>query len=98
MVKGQAVSGKAAGTTQRVDGETLLRIKTLAFHLYKSKDKRMSQSEVIGQAVRFALANEADFIEYVLSGQPQKKESAFDVLVKATGKPWFPYGNLVKLE
>jgi hypothetical protein len=85
-------------TTQRVDLETLSRIKTINYHLFKSKGLRMSQSEVIQHAVRYALAHEAEFIEYVVTGREESKDSAFDVIVKATGKPWFPYGNIFKVE
>jgi hypothetical protein len=89
---------KAGGTTQRVDFETLSRIKSINYHLYKTKGVRISQAELINWAVRFAIKQEADFIEYVSSAKEDSNDSTFDTIVKVTGKPWFPYGNLVKLE
>jgi len=81
-------------TTQRVDFETLNRIKTIDLHLNK-KGVRLSQSEIIARAFSFAISREADFMEYVSSGEAKPSESTFDMIVSLTGKPWFPYGNLV---
>jgi hypothetical protein len=100
MSKNKDVGGKPAGacTTQRVDMETLNRIKTINYHLYKSKGTRLSQADLIAYALKFALSQEAEFIDYIGSGKILPKETAFDTLVKATGKPWFPYGNIFKLD
>ncbi len=89
---------KSGGTTQRVDLETLSWIKAMNYHLFKSKRVNMSQSELIKNALAFALNQEAEFLEFVVTKKITPKDSAFDTLVKATGKPWFPYGNLVKLD
>jgi hypothetical protein len=100
MSKNKVVGRKADGacTTQRVGLETLNRIKTLNYHLYTSKRIRLSQADLIANAIRFALSQEAEFLEYVESGKILPKETAFDTLVNATGKPWFPYGNIFKVE
>ena len=82
-------------TTQRVDLDTLTKIKTLNYHLMKS-GIRITQSEIIAYTVDFVMAKEADFLEYVSSGQITGDESAFDTLVRITGRPWFPYGNLLE--
>lgn len=58
----------------------------------------MAQSDLIRFAVFFAMRQEAEFIEFVVSGKVPKKEKAFDILTEATGKPWFPYGNLVNID
>ena len=85
-------------TTQRVDMQSLSKIKTINYHLYKSKGLNLSQWEIIMHAIEYAYSQEADFIEYIVSGKINPPESAFDTLVRITGKPWFPYGNLVKLD
>ncbi len=84
-------------TTQRVDLMTLSNIKNLNYKILR-QGIRMNQSEVIEYAVRFALENKSQFLEYVWSERSGSKESAFDTLVRVTGKPWFPYGNLVEME
>ncbi|MFH1054979.1 MAG: hypothetical protein V1744_02665 [Candidatus Altiarchaeota archaeon] len=95
----EGVKGRGGGlTTQRVDLESLSKIKALNYHLLKSKGVRISQCELIKRAINFAYLREAEFIDYVLSGKAEHKASAFDTLVEVTGKPWFPYGNLVKLD
>jgi hypothetical protein len=81
-------------TTQRVDMETLARIKKISFHLAK-QGVRVSQSDIIRYAFMFVVGREADFLEFVTRGELQMPESAFDTLVRITGKPWFPYGNLL---
>jgi hypothetical protein len=96
--KEDGVKPAGACTTQRVDLETLNRIKTINYHLYKSKGVRLSQAELIAWAMRYALFHEAEFIEYVVSGKVLSNETAFDTIVTATGKPWFPYGNLFKID
>jgi hypothetical protein len=93
--KNKGESAKTGFTTQRVDLETLSRIKSINYHLFK-RGIRMSQSELIAHCVGFVGAKEADFIEYVISGEIVPEESAFDTLVRITGKPWFPYGNLLQ--
>ena len=85
-------------TTQRVDHESLAKIKTINYHIYKNKGLNLSQWEIIKHAIEYAYAEEADFIEYIISGKITPDESAFDTLVRITGKPWFPYGNLVKVD
>ena len=85
-------------TTQRVDLESLSKIKTINYHIFKSRGIRLSQWEIIKYAIDYAFASEADFIDYIVSGKIAPKESAFDTLVRITGKPWFPYGNLVKID
>jgi hypothetical protein len=101
MTKGRRKSYGISGdngvgyTTQRVDLKTLSNIKTLNYHLLR-RGGRISQSEIIGHAIGFALSKEADFMEYTLSGKIKPEESAFDTLVRITGKPWFPYGNLIQ--
>ncbi|MFH0862816.1 MAG: hypothetical protein V1875_07310, partial [Candidatus Altiarchaeota archaeon] len=89
-------SGKPGSTTQRVDHETLTWIKSMNYHLYKSKGINMSQSELIKIALYFSFLQEAEFLDFIASGKVSSKENAFDTLVKVTGRPWFPYGNLVK--
>jgi len=100
MVAGKkADAKKALGlTTQRVDYETLSAIKTINYHLYKSKGVRMSQCELISYAMRYALSREAEFIEYVISERKKTNVSTFEPLMSATSKPWFPYGNLVEVD
>jgi hypothetical protein len=87
-----------AGTTQRVSFETLSKIKTVNYHLFKSKGVRISQAEVIERAIDFAFSHEAEFIEYVSTGNNERQESTFDTLVRVTGQPWFPYGNIFKID
>jgi hypothetical protein len=100
MPTGKDGGGKPAGacTTQRVDLDTVNRIKTINYHLYKSKGIRISQADLLAYAMRFTLSKEADFIEYVMSDKETPIETPFDTLVKATGKPWFPYGNIFKID
>ena len=62
-------------STQRVDIESIVRIKTLNYRLLKAKELRLSQAEVIGWAVRFALSREADFQEYTEKGVDAEKET-----------------------
>ena len=100
MARGRSKSGGGSEeelkyTTQRVDLKTLSRIKAINYHLMGG-GARLSQSEVIAYAINFVSAKEADFLEYVLSGKIKPEESAFDTLVRITGKPWFPYGNLLQ--
>ncbi|MBD3388248.1 MAG: hypothetical protein GF414_05005 [Candidatus Altiarchaeales archaeon] len=93
-------SGKPGGsrsTTQRVDDETLTIIKTINYHLLKSKNIRISQTQLIKYALLFAYGQEAEFIEFVETGK-LPRQTTFDLLVEATSKPWFPYGNLVELK
>lgn len=85
-------------TTQRVDEQTLFNIKKINYHLLRNHGIKLSQSQVIEYAIQFAISQEADFLEFVESGSMPAKEGAFDTLVRITGKPWFPYGNLVELD
>jgi hypothetical protein len=85
---------RAPHTTQRVDLDTLNRIKTVDLHLSR-RGVRLSQSKIIGKAVSFAMCKEAEFMEYVVTEKLNSPESTFDMIVSIAGKPWFPYGNLV---
>ena len=85
-------------TTQRVDANTLFNIKRINYHLLRNHGIKISQSRVIEYAVLFALSQEAEFLDFVDSGSIPSKDSAFDTVVKITGKPWFPYGNLIGLD
>ena len=89
---------KPGSTTQRVDFETLSWIKSMNYHLYKSKGINMNQSELIKTALYFSFVQEAEFLDFIASGKVPRKGNAFDTLVKVTGQPWFPYGNLVKMD
>ncbi|MFC2162754.1 hypothetical protein ACFLRF_03660 [Candidatus Altiarchaeota archaeon] len=81
-------------TTQRVDLETLTRIKKVGFHLNK-KGVRVSQSDIIRYCLMFVIKHEADFLEFISSAEAKEPSGVFDTLVSATSKPWFPYGNLI---
>ncbi len=81
-------------TTQRVDMETLTRIKKISFHLAK-QGIIISQSDVIKYALMFAVKDEADFLEFVIRAEQKSPKGALNTVVQATGKPWFPYGNLI---
>ena len=85
-------------TTQRVDLESLSKIKAINYHLFKSKKISASQWEIIKYAIEYAYSLEADFIDYIEGDKINPKESAFDTIIRISGKPWFPYGNLVKLD
>ena len=97
LSKKRKKDGEKKYTTQRVDIETLIKIKTLNYHLLKSRGIKASQSDIISSAINYAIEQEADFIEYMCEGSAPKS-SALDLLIEATGKPWFPYGNLVKIK
>ncbi|MCX6695060.1 MAG: hypothetical protein NTU61_02025 [Candidatus Altiarchaeota archaeon] len=92
-VSAEAKAKKVPQTTQRVDLDTLNKIKAIDLHL-SQKGVRLSQSEIIAKAVSFAAGREGEFMEYACSGE-LKTESTFDMIVSLTGKPWFPYGNLI---
>ena len=94
MISKNGKKPKVAQTTQRVDLDTLNRIKIIDLHLNK-RGVRLTQSDIIARSLSFAMAKESEFIEYVCSGELGQSESTFDMIVNLTGKPWFPYGNLV---
>lgn len=96
MGKKKRQTEKIRYTTQKVDLETLVRIKKMNFHLINSKDINIPQSELIGWAVRFALSKEADFLDYIEAAKAPEDEGLFDTIVSATGKPWLPIGNLLE--
>ncbi|MFH1403152.1 MAG: hypothetical protein ABIH11_02665 [Candidatus Altiarchaeota archaeon] len=85
---------KVEYTTQRVDVETLARIKKISFHLAK-QGVRISQSDIIKYALMFSVCKEAELLDFIIRGEAKEPEGAFDTLVSITGKPWFPYGNLI---
>jgi hypothetical protein len=87
-----------SSTTQRVDMETLAALKTLNYHIFKGKGIRISQSEVISKALLFALSRENEFIDYLTDAKTKSKEGTFDMLVRVTSKPWFPYGDAFKID
>ena len=87
--------GKVKYSTQRVDIDTVEKIKTISLHLARY-GVRMRQSDIIDNAFRYISKHEWEFIEFVTNKELNKAEGYFDTIVRVTGKPWFPYGNLLK--
>jgi hypothetical protein len=85
-------------TTQRVDYDTVDRIKNLNYRLSNTYDIRLSQCELIKYAIGFAREKEEEFTQFIKNREYTHGGKPFEKLLEITGKPWFPYGNLVKIE
>jgi len=86
---------KAKYSTQRVDIDTIEKIKTIGLHLARY-GIRMRQSDIIENAFVYISKHEWEFIEFVTNKELKKAEGYFDTIARVTAKPWFPYGNLLK--
>lgn len=85
-------------TSQRVDFDTLYRIKTIDHRLVHAKKMRVKQWEIIRYAIMYVMEKEKDYLDYVEAMKIEESESTLDTLARATSKPWFPYGNLIKVD
>jgi hypothetical protein len=84
-----ANAAKGGITTQRVDPETVSKIKTINYHLLKSRRIRLSQCDIIRYALRLAYSHEAEFIDYITDSE-KSKENPFGSIVRTSSKTWFP--------
>jgi hypothetical protein len=80
---------KAGLSTQRVDPETVSKIKTINYHLLKSRGIRLSQCDIIRYTVRLAYSHEAEFIDYITDSE-KSRENPFGSMVRTSSKTWFP--------
>lgn len=77
-------------STQRVDFETVDRIKDINRHL-RRRNVRLRQSDIIREALLYAIKNEADFLEYIEKKYSSAHASVGGLFSQAISKPWFPY-------
>ncbi|MFH1722381.1 MAG: hypothetical protein ABH950_07245 [Candidatus Altiarchaeota archaeon] len=77
-------------STQRVDFETVDRIKDINRHLNK-RGIRLRQSDIIRESVLFVIKNEANFLDYVENKYSGANASVSNIVSQAISKPWFPY-------